>query len=427
MIPKTCRYYFTFALIALSGCATTPPEKPPIVYAPRPVELPVPATPAPATNSPVVISTIWDALVNGRRIAYDTQHPRIQQQLQRYLTEPRYLEQVMERAEPFLFHILQELDKADLPSELALLPVIESAYLTQARSRSGASGLWQIMPETARELGLKRTGWYDGRRDPLASTQAAVTYLSILNQRLEGDWLLTLAAYNAGFTTVSQAINHNRRKNMPDETMNYVPRFLAVINLIENPEHYGMSLPDIPYSPRLTQLAVNKPVDLKLLAQHAEVENDLLLRINAAYNHGIVSPKESAALLAPLEAADSLNQALKSLPPAKLASLRQHTVNKGETLSHISRLYSVHVDAIKQFNHLTSSRIRVGQRLIIPVPAGTETPPQQTAGVHVVRKGETLWQIARHYRMTVAQLARLNDLQENEVIKPGRTLLIRDS
>lgn len=380
--------------------------------------------------------TAWDALNNRKQFQPDLANPRIQKQIQRYLSEPDYISLVMQRAEPFLYHILQSLEKENMPAELVLLPVIESAYLSNARSRSGAGGLWQIMPTTARELGLKIDWGYDGRYDVLASTKAALNYLRLLNNRLENDWLLTLAAYNAGFTTVNQAIQKNRRKGkptdywhlaLPEETMNYVPRFLAVIAMIDNPEAYSMTLPDVPWKSGFARIALKKPISLQQLARHSKVDLRRLQRLNPAYKRGVTPRKGKYELLARPEDSATLHDSIKQLPPAKLAKGQQHRIMSGETLSHISRHYGVSLAALRQANQLTSNRIRAGKTLTIPasLPSRYRNTVSNTA-MHIIKQGDTLWGIAKRYSMTVQKLAHLNAMSIHETLQPGKALIIQD-
>lgn len=448
---KTYLTILSLVILLFSGCASlhpppaTAPEPAlreaakPLIPETRPPEIiNPPANPQQQTETAParVIHTVWDALDSRRHFYPDATNPRIAAQIQRYTSEPGYIPLVMERARPFLFHILQRLEQKNMPAELALLPVIESAYLSNARSRHGARGLWQIMPATGRELGLKIDWWYDGRRDIVASTEAALAYLHILNQRLEGDWLLTLAAYNAGFTTIARAVENNRRKGLPtdfwhlqlpDETANYVPRFLAVVEMIGNPQEYAITLPDIPWQPGFSHVALNKPVDLHLLARHARVDLQKLQRLNPGFKRGITPARGTFTLLASPEEAERLHASIRELPAASLAKGQKHRVVSGETLSHISRHYGVTVAALRQVNQLSSDRIRAGATLIIPATPSSRLPSETTpAGLHVVQRGDTLWGIARRYRISVQKLAQLNAMSVHEILRPGLELIVQD-
>lgn len=444
--PKnTIAYLIILIILQTAGCSSLQPpqskEPHPVSMVPKPIipqnypsEVIKPRS-DPTETAPV-IKTAWDALSNRKQFHPDSENPRIQAQIQRYLSEPDYVSLVMQRAKPFLFHILQSLENENMPAELALLPVIESAYLSNARSRHGAGGLWQIMPMTAKELGLEMDWWYDGRRDVLASTQAALNYLRLLNNRLDNDWLLTLAAYNAGFTTVNQAIQKNLRKGepadfwhltLPEETMNYVPRFLAVVAMIDNPEAYAITLPDIPWQPGFARIALSKPVDLQQLARHSKVDFRKLQTLNPAYKRGITPGKGKYKLLAQLEDSATLHASIKQLPPAKLAKGQQHRIVSGETLSHISRHYGVSLAALRQVNQLTSSRIRAGKTLTIP--ANTQSRSQSFANntaMHIIKHGDTLWGIAKRYSITVQKLVLLNAISIHETLQPGKALIIQD-
>lgn len=406
-----------------------------IILETRPLENIAP----PPESSPVQIArpaivTVWDALQARKHVYTETSNPRIQRQLDHYLSEANYISRLMQRAEPFLFHILKTLEQEDLPAELALLPAVESAYLSNARSRHGARGLWQIMPATARELGLKIDWWYDGRRDVIASTQAALVYLRLLNTRLDGDWLLTLAAYNAGYTTINQAIQVNTRKGLPtdfwhlqlpQETMNYVPRFLAIVDMVDNPDTYNITLPDIPWKPGFSRIILNKPVDLQQLARHSKTNIIDLQKLNPAYKRGVTPRKGKYELLALPNVTTALHASIKQLPPAKLAKGQSHRVVRGETLSHISRHYRVSVAALRQVNQLQNNRIRAGKNLIIPGNASFRTQSSQSrTDMYIVRQGDTLWSIAKRYSTTVQKLASLNALSIHEILQPGKELIL---
>ena len=321
------------------------------------------------------IQTVWDLFRNNLSLAYNPDSPRIHKELKRYTQHPEYLHKVTRRAEPYLYHITRSLQKASLPVELVALPIVESAYIASATSRHGAGGLWQFIRSTAGKYGLKRNWWYDGRRDPLAATEAAISYLKQLNHEFHGDWLLALAAYNAGETTIHRALERNRRKGLPEdywhlrlpgETMRYVPRFLAVVSILENPEIYGIKLHPIHPSSYFETITVSGRTSLVRLAKSLNIAPDLVLKMNAGLLRGITPPGKTSRVLLPIESA-ARYQAIKAEIADKIevASLT-HRVRRGETLSHIARHYGIPIIRIKASNKLHGDLIRPGQKLQIP-------------------------------------------------------------
>ncbi len=319
--------------------------------------------------------SIWEVLQNNLSLSYDFDHPRIHQERKRYVKNPTYLNTVTKRAEPYLFHIIKSLNEASLPLELIALPVVESAYKSTAKSHSGAEGLWQFIRSTGKVYGLERNWWYDGRRDPLEATEAAIAYLQHLNNLYEGDWLLSLAAYNAGENAVNRAIKKNRKRGLPEdywslklpkETMKYVPRFLAVVSILENPDLYNIALHPVKHTGYFEPVSVSGRTSLTRLAQHLKLDKKLVLGMNAGHRRGITPPEKKTTILLPQEAA-AYYQTIQSEIAEKIEiAALTHRVQKGETLSHISKHYGIPVIKIKANNKIRGSLIRPGQKLQIP-------------------------------------------------------------
>jgi len=231
-------------------------------------------------------------------------------QYEKWSTEHEsYLSDLFERGTPFLFHIVEEIRKRNLPMELALLPAVESAYKPTAMSHSRAGGLWQFIPSTGRHFGLRQDWWYDGRRDLLTSTEAALDYLTQLNEMFDGDWFLTLAAYNAGPGTVSRAVKNNKRKrkgtdyqdlSLRLETRRYVPKLIALKNVVNNPDKFGIELPVIESKPYFEVVELNGQIDLKKFANDAGIEQSELRHLNAGFKRWATSPKGPHRLLIPI-------------------------------------------------------------------------------------------------------------------------------
>ncbi|MBL4672009.1 MAG: transglycosylase SLT domain-containing protein, partial [Arenicella sp.] len=349
-------------------------------------------------------------------------------QYEKWSTEhDSYLEGLFARGTPFLYHIVEEIETRGLPMELALLPAIESAYKPDAVSRSNAGGLWQFIPSTGRHFGLRQDWWYDGRRDALLSTNAALDYLTQLNKRFDGDWFLTLAAYNAGQGTVARAIRTNKRKgrgtsyqNLPLrlETRRYIPKLIALKNVINNPDAYGVTLPFIESKPYFKVVELPGQIDLKKFAKDAGIDPAELRHLNAGFKRWATSPEGPHRLLIPINTDGDIEHAVAAAQRAVKIDYSNHKVLPGESLSSIAHRYGVSVSALQSSNNLSSTTIRAGKNLMVPLSASRvsqmadatnstkrESRERESAEnhrvVHHVRRGDTLWSIAKKYKVQV--------------------------
>jgi membrane-bound lytic murein transglycosylase D len=323
--------------------------------------------------------TVWDRIREHGNFFFDPDNKRISNERKRYTRTPGYLLKVTERAEPFLYYIVEQLDRAGLPLELALLPIIESAYQIDAKSKHGALGLWQFIGSTAKVYGLKKNWWYEGRKDLQASTDAAIRYFKDLSDMFDGDWLLVLAAYNAGERSVESAIKANRKRGrgtsfwdlkLPSETMSYVPRFLAVLSIIQDPQFYDVEIWPVLDTPYFTPIDTRGKVRLTSLARKYDVDPGILQRLNAGYRRKVTPPKATHTVLLPVGVSSNAETYASGgdfiraayTPPSGIT----HKVKSGDTLSMISRRYGVPVKRIKYNNELRNDRIHIGQKLYIP-------------------------------------------------------------
>lgn len=388
---------------------------------------------------------VWARIRAGLTLERHVDQPAVERKIEWYRKHADYVSRVAERAAPYIHHIVEELDARGMPLELALLPVIESAYQPLAYSRSHAAGLWQFIPATGERFGLKQNWWYDGRRDVTAATSAALDYLQLLNTDMNGDWLHTLAGYNAGENTILRAIRRNENRNrptdfwhlsLPGETRGYVPALLATAEVIANPQQYGINLKPIANEPYFTQVATGGQLDLSKAAELAGISETEMKRLNPAFKRWATDPNGPHGLLLPVDKAEKFEQALNELPDNEHITWRRHEIRRGETLGQIANRYGTTVAVLQRTNRLRGSLIRAGKQLLIPAP-GQETsePPaglaQTTTGEpatghkqHTVRRGESLWNIARRYDQKVATLTRVNNLTSNSVLQPGQRLRI---
>ncbi len=391
---------------------------------------------------------VWSRIRAGFELEeYD--HRRIKREFAWFSRHPEYIDRVAKRARPYLHFIIEEVESRGIPTELALLPIVESAFQPFAYSHGRASGIWQFIPSTGKLYGLKQTWWYDGRRDVYASTRAALTLLQRLNKQFKGDWLLALAAYNSGAGTVSKAIRKNKKRGkpidffslgLPRETRGYVPKLLALKKLIADPEAVGMTIAPIPNEPYFKRIDIGSQIDLALAADLAGIKIDELYQLNPAFNRWATDPKGPHYLLLPLGQVDEFETALNKLPKKDRVRWVRHKIRNGETLSTIATKYHTSVTLIKRTNRIRGTQIRAGKSLIIPVASrsaptykhSAEQRKSRTQNVsrkgkkthHTVQRGDTLWDIAQLYKVGVRALAKWNSMAPTDTLRLGQKLVI---
>jgi membrane-bound lytic murein transglycosylase D len=391
---------------------------------------------------------LWSRLRDGLQLS-EHKHERIGSDLAWFERHPSYIERVVERARPYLHLIIEEIEQRKIPMEIALLPVVESAFQPFAYSHGRAAGLWQFVPGTGKRFGLRQTWWYDGRRDVAASTGAALDYLQYLHRYFDGDWLHALAAYNSGEGTVGRAIRKNRRKgkptdywslDLPKETEGYVPKLLAISRLVANPPAHGVVLDTVEDTPYLTTVDIGSQIDLDLAAELAEISLEEVYRYNPGYNRWATDPKGPHQLLVPIDKAETLIANLSKYPEKERIAWKRHTIRSGEVLGVLAERYRTTVSLIKSVNGISGNNIRAGQTLIIPAARRDleryrlssnqrlKSIQNRSRNGHKqeyrVRQGDTLWSIARKYDVGVKQLAKWNGMAPRDPLKPGKKLVI---
>jgi len=458
---------------SLAGCATTgdysslPPsaKHPPggAPAAPTTVVIPAPQLPGAEKLAPAEFADLLDRI----RVGYglpQAQHYAVEREVEWYRSRPDFLDRTFRRGARYLHYIVTEIERRDMPLELALLPVVESAFNPVAYSRSRASGLWQFIPSTGKHYGLEQNWWIDERRDVLLATDAALTYLQYLHDYFNGDWYLAIAAYNGGEGTVSRAVRRNAEAGRPTdffsldlkaETRDYVPKLLAISRIVADPAAYGLRFEPIPNQPYFGTIDPGKQVHLGEAADLAGISRDDMFALNPAFNRMTTPPNGPHRLLLPVERVEPFRAALLSEDATqRLAAVAvapppdtRHRVRRGENLTSISRRYGVPVDTLRQANNLHGSTIHPGETLIIPgVPetaaataaAGTvaearpdiaaQLPERQRASakprVYTVKRGDTLWGVARKHGVTVPALASANGLSAQSQLTAGARLEI---
>ncbi len=392
---------------------------------------------------------VWSRLPSLYQLS-DIQNNRIKLQEKWYIKHKRQIEITSKRATPFLYFITEEINKRNMPGEIALLPVIESSFRTNAYSPMKASGLWQFIPATGRYFGLKQNWWYDGRRDIYQSTIAALTYLEQLNKYYKGDWLLALAAYNAGAGTINKAIKKNIKKgkpidywslSLPKETYKYVPKLLAIARLVEKHNEYSISLAPIENQPQLMLIDTQSQIDLSVAAKMADISLAEIRTYNPGFKQWATAPDGPHHLLIPVNKINHFETKLAQLDKNDRVTFYRHKIRSGESLSVIARKYKITVAHIKQTNHLKNNNIRAGRYLMLPIDKKSASiasiiKPKKISGKtkaakisdnsisYTVRKGDSFWKIARNFNISHTKLASLNGLSSDDTLSIGQTLLI---
>ncbi len=470
MATITRHCLITGALLLLGACAHQPAKPPPeprapIVVPPQPNPPETAVTPPAGATPSLTMPREWqhhngedyDDLFDRMRAGFaldEVQEPAIDQQLAWFEHNPDYLERVFQRAQRYLYHVVTEVEARGMPLEFALLPVVESAYEPFAYSTSRAAGLWQFIPGTGVRFGLKQNWWFDGRRDVIESTRAALDYLQALHDQFDGDWLLAIAAYNVGENTVQRELDFNRAHGkptdfwhltLPAETRAYVPKLLAMKRLMAEPERYGLEFAVIPNQPYFAVIDTTTQIDLKIAAKLAGTSYDELVALNPGYNRWATDPAGPHRMLVPIDNADAFEAALLTLAPEERVRFAIHEVTRRDTLASIAKQYGTSIAVISKINDLKSGKVTAGESLKIPeitgqlpdkvlLAAARVDRPQSDVGgrkqhqiVYRVRAGETLSSIARRHGMPVSTLARLNNMGPGDVLVKGQRLVIKAS
>ena len=355
-------------------------------------------------------------------LSYMNNHLRDIDKFEEYLNDSYY----------FLYFVIKELEKNNLPIELSILPYIESNYDPFSISPSGAVGMWQFMPRTGRLYELNKSWWSEDRHDPFKSTEAAIGYLKYLYQRFDGDIYLSIAAYNAGPSLVDKRINQNKRKgedidfwslNLPTQTKNYVPKYIALRELILNPEKYGITLPNIPYDSVVQKIIIPGQVEILALSEYLEIKPELLYKLNAGYTKWASAPKDESIFFIPKEKYFLFSSEKNPFNKTNDINWISHTVNKGDNLWDLAIKYDTEVDVIKEVNYLNNDLLSINDNLLIPL-GKTKSNNFIPYEMYIVSEGDTLWSIAKKYNLNVNNLARMNSLNKNEYLQLGQQLSI---
>jgi membrane-bound lytic murein transglycosylase D len=403
------------------------------------------------------INDLWAHIQGNLDIDTNASNPYVKNQYKWYSQNTDYLTRTLNRAQPYLYNFVSELAARELPLALALIPIVESDYNPYAHSSQGAVGLWQLMPATARHLGVQRNSYYDGRRDLYDSTRAAIDYLSYLNRFFDGDWLLVLAAYNSGEGTVQNAIRKNERLgkktdfwslDLPRETKLYVPKILALAQVISDPDRLDLELPFIPHAPMYDWVEVQQPLDLKLAANMADMSWSDFKLMNSGFgqssslpqgNHRLFLPIENAtAFKASMENMESLaskdyTEDYKSLniPSLSYASKESnYKVKSGDSLWKIAQINKVSIADLRKWNDLSArGDLKPGQTLKIvktlPKTSLASSHSEQLRKLtYRVRSGDSFSKIASQFKVSQEDLKAWNKLSTKHMLQPGQNLIV---
>lgn len=395
-------------------------------------------------NEPVM-SDLWVRIRSGFAMR-DLDSPLVAKHEQWYADRPEYVARMTDRARRYLYYITGEVERRGMPTEIALLPMIESAFNPGAYSTASASGIWQFIPSTGKNFGMEQNWWYDGRRDVVSATTGALDYLQKLHDMF-GDWELALAAYNCGEGAVQRAQERNRKRGLPvnysslkipEETRNYLPKLMAVKNIVANPASFSLVLQDIPNKPYFAAVATTQHIDVNLAAQLAEVSIEEFKALNPAHNRPVILQDSSDLILLPIDKLEIFRANLDNYDKP-LVSWQSYQPKKGERLDHLAPRFGLSVEKLKSVNSLSGrARVSTGQTLLVPINGEKSESDEEFEAFnmhlvpvhgkstrtvsHTVRKGETLGSIARRYRISLAQLKQQNG--NSTRLSVGKTITI---
>lgn len=395
---------------------------------------------------------LWDRVRAQYQLDLSMNEKRIDSQLKWFTRHQSYLDRVTERASRYMYFIMEQIEVRDIPGELALLPIVESAFDPFAYSHGRASGVWQFIPSTGRIYNLKQDWWYDGRRDIRKSTIAALKFLKGLSREFKGDWMLALAAYNSGAGTVRKAIRKNKRKglptdfwalSLPKETRAYAPKLIALAKLIKEPEKYGITLPKINDEPYFAVVDTQAQIDLSQAAQLAEVDLEEIYKLNPQYNQWATSPSGPHEILIPVQKKAIFESNLSKLPKGQRIKWQRYKIKPGDSLISIAKKYHTTPEALKQVNPIRKNLLRAGDMLLIPTAfksaksytysavnrlnkkqSSIRGSKGSTKLKHTVQSGDSFWSLAKKHNVSVGKIASWNGMAPKDPLRAGQKLVI---
>jgi membrane-bound lytic murein transglycosylase D len=409
------------------------------------------ATDNAVSSAPQPPKDLWVRMRQGFKLNLDINKPRLSSQLRWYSSHLDYLDRVSVRGQRYLYYIVSELEKAGIPSEIALLPIVESGFDPFGYSHGRASGPWQFIPSTGQMYGLEQNWWYDGRRDIVGSTQAAIAYLTRLHKMFDGNWLQALAAYNSGEGTVLRAIRKNKRTgkptdfwslDLPNETRAYVPKLIALAKIIKDPQKYHYKTHFIANKPYFESVNIGGQLDLAQAADMADISIDEVYLLNPGFNQWATAPDGPHRLLIPVKKAGLFRKKLAEIPANERVTWVRYSVKAGDNLLLVAKHHNTTVSVLEEVNKMSSTMIRVGQELMIPVAGNkiesytlsshqrllakqSRAPGRNRIKInYTVKAGDSLWLIANKYDTSTKTLARWNNMGLADPLHLGKKLVI---
>ena len=417
------RFFLIVAITTLTSCQfanVIPADK---YTEPEPITV---------TEKEIIYQDVWERIAVNSSIQNEELDEITLQYINRYLENPAQFHKLLMKGQYFIYFVLEELERYDLPAELALLPYIESNYDPFSISSSGAMGLWQFMPATARIYGLKDTWWFEQRHDPLISTKAAVRYLAYLDNRFGKNITYTLSAYNGGPTLLEKQIKINQRAGksldyrelkLPRQTKEYVPKFRAISELIVNAEKYNIKLPAFPNQSVLGQIILDGQIEIFAFSEFSQLKPEFIYKLNAGFTKWASPPGTSTTFNIPIELVEPLNLKKSEFVQANQINWVTHTVSRGDTFWKIAAKYNIDVSVLKKVNYLRSDLLNLNQELLIPL-SNSENQTFIPYQAHIVSEGDTLWSLGRKYKLTPSDIAKSNGLKIGASLRIGKELNI---
>tara|TARA_B100001989_G_C24534685_1_gene463648 strand:+ start:590 stop:2041 length:1452 start_codon:yes stop_codon:yes gene_type:complete len=416
-------FLIAFSIILITSC-----ELPSIIEADQYVE-PIPVN---VKDNILFTDSVWERMRITGHIKQEYLDEKTIEYINEYLKNPKQLDMLFEKGRYFIYFVLEELERYGLPPELALLPYIESSYDPFSISSSGAMGIWQFMPATARIYGLKNSWWYEQRHDPIISSRAAIRYLAYLHNRFNKDITYTLSAYNGGPTLLEKRIKLNRKSGLPTDyknlklpkqTLEYVPKFMAIRELVINSKKYGVTLPNFPNKSVLGSIEFDGQVEILAFSEFANLKPEFVYKLNAGYTKWASPPGIKTTFIIPIELEKELNLKKDQFIQDNQINWVTHKVSSGDSLWKISRQYDTQVNILKKVNYLKSDLLSLDQELLIPL-SNDENQAFIPYQAHIVSEGDTLWRLGKKYKISPIEIAQNNGIKLNATLTIGKELNI---
>jgi len=376
---------------------------------------------------------LWERVRGGLTVKLPGDFSEAERYRKRYKDNQHTVNRISRTGQRYLFHTVKRAEELNLPIELALVPFIESGFDPYAQSFYGATGIWQFLPATGKEWGLKSNWWYDGKKDVIASTDAAYQFLISLHKRFDGDWLLALAAYNAGPRRIQKAIRKNNSLgkptdfwslDLPQETEAYIPKLLVLCELIKDPSSFGVNLPSIANRPYFVKVNTPNQLDLMQAADLAGITPETLYELNPGFNQWATDPSGPHYLLLPSGIGDRFETQLSSMEKSSLVQWDRYKIKKGDNLTLIAKKYSIELNVLKEINQMEEDLIIAGDEIMVPRgPAWAKTSIPRVKNYTVV-KGDSFWAISKKFNVSIRDLTLWNSVNLQTPLQIGQQIKI---